>query len=197
MELAMKSKKKILLLLFLLSNQSLFSKILTLEEIKLESESQEKKEKLEKIKKEEPSRKKEEDLIYYRGDELKVLQKKNILHLTGNVFVEKGLMSLSSEKAVIFFSKSREAEKVEATGKVHIIKRKDKETDRVDAFSDKAIYFPQEKKITLIGNAIVKRPYDTIEGDILHYNIETEEMSGKHIKGFLSSLEKKQEKKQD
>ena len=196
MELVMKKNNKLflLLLLSLISFQT-SGKILILDEFQLESEIKKKEKILHDKKNKQPTADSEEqdvddETIHYSGDEILVLQKENIIELKGNVLVKKGLLTISSEKSVIFFSKNKEPEKVEIKGNVRISKEKNKNTAKLEAFSDIAIFYPKEKKISLIGNAIIKRSNDTLEGDILHYNIETEEMSGKQIKGFLTSLGK-------
>ncbi len=200
MELVMKKNNKLLFLVFLsfISFQT-SAKILILDEFQLESEIKKKEnilhhEKNKKLTTNSGKQDADDGIIHYSGDEILLLQKENIIELKGNVFVKKGLITISSEKSVIFFSKDKEPEKVETKGNVHISKEGNENTAKLEAFSDIAIFYPKEKKISFIGNAIIKRSSDTLEGDILHYNIETEEMSGKQIKGFLTSLEKTKQK---
>jgi|GEM_PF-6448622 len=196
----MKKNKKFILFvsLFIFSYKTL-AKILIPDELQLESEIKTK-EKILHAKKNKDStndikHNNGDGIIHYSGDEILMLQKENTLELKGNVFIQRDLITISSEKGVIFFSKNNEPEKIELKGTVHISKKEIQKKSQLDAFSNIAIFYPKEKKISLLGNAIIKRLNDTLEGDILHYNIETEEMSGKQIKGFLSSLEKTKEKK--
>lgn len=174
--------KKIIFLLFL--SPLLYGKILTqtLEQKEKELEAQ-------KTSNQKFSHKGNNSL-YFRGDDFVSFFKKNISRLEGNVFVKDGDFSLRSDNAIIYSDENKKTQKIEAFGNVFILRKKSKNLERIEGYSKKAFYYPPSKKLTLLDDAKIIRNKETLEGDIMHYNLETEELSGKRVNGYFVSNKK-------
>ena len=131
---------------------------------------------------------KQEDSVYFRGDSLKVNFEKKVNHLKGNVFIQDESFSMKSEEAFLFYRetpKGREIERIEAFGNVSILKSKDENSEEVEAYSQKAYYYPLLDKLSLYEEAKIIRMKDIIEGREMHYNLKTEELLGEKVNGYV------------
>ena len=131
---------------------------------------------------------KEKEGVYFRGDSLKVDFQKKVNHLKGNVFIQDESFSMKSEEAFLFYretQKGREIERIEAFGNVYILKNKDENSEKIEAYSQKAYYYPALDKLSLYKQAKIIRMEDAIEGREMHYNLKTEELLGESVNGYV------------
>ena len=129
--------------------------------------------------------------VYFKSESMQTSLKENYHLFKGNVLIKHQNILLETPKAKVFLNKKREITKIETTNPTHFLKKQTKDSEIVESFSKESFYYPIEKKITLIGKVKITREKDIIEGDIIHYNILNEELTGTKVSGFLSSINQK------
>ncbi len=112
--------------------------------------------------------------VVIEADKLTYLKKKNEAIYTGNVVVKKGDFTLFADKMYVFFKqnskdKKSKIDKIIAIGNVHFTKGVYK------GKAEKLEYYEDKKIIKLIGNAVLEKEGNIIEGDVIVYNLFTEE----------------------
>ena len=88
-----------------------------------------------------------------------------------NVLVKNPRGSLRADRLIIFFSPDgKKVERAEGVGNIHI--RMEEKTGR----SEKVIYYPEEKKVVLVGNAVVTIGINSVRGGQITFYLDKKEM---------------------
>jgi len=119
-----------------------------------------------------------------------MLQQGNKSVFSGDVIVTQGDMTLSADLLVVFFIEDNQIERLEATGNVRF-----SQLNRV-ATAEKAIYYQQEEKLLLLGNAVAQQGRNLVSGDeIIFYVVENRSVikgsSQNRVKAIIVQEQKK------
>jgi len=97
--------------------------------------------------------------------------RKNMVTFFRNVRVNNPRGRLRSDRMIIFVSaRDKKMEKVEAFGNVTI------DMGERSGSSDKLLYLPEEKKVILLGNAMVRDKKNRVRGKKITFFLDKEEM---------------------
>jgi lipopolysaccharide export system protein LptA len=98
--------------------------------------------------------------IEITAQKLEVLQVERESIFTGNVVAIQGEMTLSADKLIIYLQKAKDqVDRLEAIGQVRFV-----QLDRV-ATAKRAVFYQEQQKLVLIGDAAVTQGGNTISGD--------------------------------
>jgi len=128
--------------------------------------------------------------VEIKSQQLEMLQQGNKSVFSGDVIVTQGDMTLSADLLVVFFIEDNQIERLEATGNVRF-----SQLNRV-ATAEKAIYYQQEEKLLLLGNAVAQQGRNLVSGDeIIFYVVENRSVikgsSQNRVKAIIVQEQKK------
>lgn len=113
--------------------------------------------------------------IKIESDEIKILKNKSVILFTGKVKAKQDNLNIFSDKMFVNYQRDLDnktnIKNIKAIGNV-ILKN-----ENITAKGDEGLYDFVEQNITLSGNIILTEKDAVIFGDVLKYNINTEETS--------------------
>lgn len=112
--------------------------------------------------------------------------------LKEDVLITQGDFRLQADEATIYFDqKTREAMKVIASGRVKAFKSDVELKQRVKAECNEAVFYNQERKMVLRGNAKLWRGEDLVRGKQITYELDTGWIKAERVEGVVQPGGKK------
>jgi lipopolysaccharide transport protein LptA len=103
------------------------------------------------------------------SDQMKSYKKRNLVSFIGHVIAYKDDMTIHADQIDVYSNTTqKEMEKIVATGNVKLYK------EDMEGTCEQGIYEEYEKKLTLIGNAVVIKKDNVIKGSKIVYLLEEE-----------------------
>lgn len=134
--------------------------------------------------------------VQLKSKGLRGTKDKGVVELSEDVVVTQGDLQLKANHAKVYFDeKADEVTQVVVTGNVKVTKASDDPKDRIVANGNEGVFYNSERKVTLKGNAQLKRGDDVIKGKQITYELETGWVSVDTVEGVMQPGEKGTEKK--
>lgn len=121
------------------------------------------------------------------SDSMNAENMKKQVHFLGNVKIKQEESWLHADKVIVYFNENNETKKYEAVGAVNFEFHKDKNAYK--GHGDKVVYFPNNSKYILTGNAVIDDIInqrhvagDKIDFDMITGNANVKSTSKKPVK---------------
>ena len=114
-----------------------------------------------------------EQPIAVEADSLEVRESENISIYQGDVSLVQGSLEIHSDRLVIHFNDARELQLIEMTGSPARFRQLDDEQNELQGEASQIDYTESESLLELRGGARFSQAGDTIEGELIRVNTET------------------------
>ncbi len=130
--------------------------------------------------------------IQFESKSLQAVKDQSRVVLQEDVLITQGDFRLQADEATIYFDKkTREAMKVIASGRVKAFKSDVELKQRVKAECNEAVFYNQERKMVLRGNAKLWRGEDLVRGKQITYELDTGWIKADRVEGVVQPGGKK------
>ena len=130
--------------------------------------------------------------IQFESKSLQAVKDQSRVVLQEDVLITQGDFRLQADEATIYFDKkTREATKVIASGRVKAFKADVELKQRVKAECNEAVFYNQERKMVLRGNAKLWRGEDLVRGKQITYELDTGWIKADRVEGVVQPGGKK------
>ncbi len=130
--------------------------------------------------------------VLFESKNLQAMKDQGEIVLKEEVIITQSDFRLEADEATIYFDqKTREAVKVIASGRVKAFKEDQDLKERVKAECHEAVFYSQERKMILRGNAKLWRGADLIRGKKIIYDLDTGRITAERIEGVVQPGGKK------
>ena len=130
--------------------------------------------------------------VLFESKNLQAMKDQGEVVLKEEVIITQGDFRLEADEATIYFDqKTKEAVKVIASGRVKAFKEDQDLKERVKAECHEAVFYSQERKMILRGNAKLWRGADLIRGKKITYDLDTGRITAERIEGVVQPGGKK------
>lgn len=130
--------------------------------------------------------------IQFESKSLQAVKDQSRVVLQEDVLITQGDFRLQADEATIYFDKkTRDATKVIASGRVKAFKSDVELKQRVKAECNEAVFYNQERKMVLRGNAKLWRGEDLVRGKQITYELDTGWIKADRVEGVVQPGGKK------
>ncbi len=130
--------------------------------------------------------------VQFESKSLQAMKDQSRVILKEDVLITQGDFRLQADEATIYFDqKTREAMKVIASGRVKALKSDVELKQRVKAECNEAVFYNQERKMILRGNAKLWRGEDLVRGKQITYELDTGWIKADRVEGVVQPGGKK------
>lgn len=130
--------------------------------------------------------------VQFESKSLQAMKDQSRVILKEDVLITQGDFRLQADEATIYFDqKTREAMKVIASGRVKAFKSDVELKQRVKAECNEAVFYNQERKMVLRGNAKLWRGEDLVRGKQITYELDTGWIKAERVEGVVQPGGKK------
>lgn len=130
--------------------------------------------------------------VQFESKSLQAMKDQSRVVLKEDVLITQGDFRLQADEATIYFDqKTREAMKVIASGRVKAFKSDTELKQRVKAECNEAVFYNQERKMVLRGNAKLWRGEDLVRGKQITYELDTGWIKADRVEGVVQPGGKK------
>ena len=96
--------------------------------------------------------------------------------LTGNVAIKQGSLQIYADKIIIGLVQGG-LESIDASGRPVTFEQLDDERRPIKGQATRLLYSPASNQVQLIGNAVLTSPTQSLSGDLIDYNMNTQAAS--------------------
>ena len=121
--------------------------------------------------------------IDIQADKLDIDEAQHISIYQGNVEMHQGSLHIVADKIVFYFDNDNNLQRLEIEGKPATLKQLNDRNQKVSGSARKIIYTDNQLLLNLEGDALFNSDRDTIEGDWISVNTDTEALKAGSKKG--------------
>ncbi|MCP4075682.1 MAG: lipopolysaccharide transport periplasmic protein LptA [Gammaproteobacteria bacterium] len=121
--------------------------------------------------------------INVEADKLEIDESRHISTYQGNVKMEQGTLHIEADKIVFYFTNTNEILRLEIEGSPATLKQLNDKNEPIAGKARKIIYTENQLLLKLMGNAHFKSNTDSIDGEWININTNTETLQAGSTKG--------------
>ena len=130
--------------------------------------------------------------VQFESKSLQAMKDQNRVMLKEDVVVTQEDFRMEADEATIYFDpRTREASKIIASGRVKVFKSDAETKQRIKAECNEAVFYNQDRKMVLRGNAKLWRGDDLVRGKQITYELDTGWIKAERVEGVVQPGGKK------